>query len=133
MDSMLGFDPGDEGDRPADQPAPRSGVGRGSVSHAPAPAGLGALFDFSIRSFLTPSLVRFLYGMTVVLGGVGTLVGMAAAVEEGRAAGYLAAALAPLSYLVLVLIARISAEAVMVLFRIEEHLRPVDDRDGGSR
>jgi len=83
---------------------------------------LGALFDFSFRSFVTLRIVRFLYAVAVVLLAVGTVAAVVGGVATGRnaleMAGFLL--LAPIGAFLYLLIIRVSLELMVVIFRIGE-------------
>ena len=83
---------------------------------------LGALFDFSFRSFVTLRIVRFLYAVAVVFLAVGTVAAVVGGVATGRnaleMAGFLL--LAPIGAFLYLLIIRVSLELMVVIFRIGE-------------
>jgi len=93
----------------------------------------GALFDFSFSQFVTTRLVRFLYGMLVVIDVLVTLVVIVRAFGEGAGAGLVALILAPILLLILVVITRVYLEIIIVIFRIAEYLREMSGRGGAEQ
>jgi predicted benzoate:H+ symporter BenE len=83
---------------------------------------LGALFDFSFRSFVTLRIVRFLYAVAVVFLVVGVVVAVVGGMAAGRNAlevvGFLL--FAPIGAFLYLLIIRVSLELMVVIFRIGE-------------
>jgi len=83
---------------------------------------LGALFDFSFRSFVTLRIVRFLYAVAVVLLAVGVIAALVGGMATGRNALEMAGFLlfAPIGAFLYLLIIRVSLELMVVIFRIGE-------------
>jgi hypothetical protein len=88
----------------------------------------GALFDFSFSQFVTTRLVRFLYAVLLVIDALVALGAIARAFREGAGAGLVALILAPILFLILVVITRVYLEIVIVIFRIAEYLREMSIR-----
>ncbi|MBO0805041.1 MAG: DUF4282 domain-containing protein [Nocardiopsaceae bacterium] len=91
---------------------------------------LGALFDFSFTSFVTPKIIKALYVLatawTVLLAVAVFLAGL----HNFHTAGALVALIIvdPLLILVSLGVFRVMLEFFMVVFRIQEDLRSVHDR-----
>jgi hypothetical protein len=84
---------------------------------------LGSLFDFSFSVFITTKLIKFLFGTVIIIGaifGLGSIIG---AFSKGVLPGLIALIIAPLLYLLGVVIMRIWLEFVIVIFKIEENTR----------
>ena len=84
---------------------------------------LRALFDFSFSQFITTRLIRLLYAIGVVIAALSALGGIIRGFNEGAGAGVVALIVAPLIFLLVVIIARVWLELVIVVFRIAEYLR----------
>jgi Domain of unknown function (DUF4282) len=126
---------------PAGQPAgPPPGPGGQASSGRPAfatqqfPAGepkgfLGALFDFSFTSFVTPKVVKVLYILIVVVVGL-SAVGFALSVLATNVGLGLIVLLvvAPLYFLVVTALYRITLEFFMVIFRMAQDIRAIRER-----
>lgn len=93
----------------------------------------GALFDFSFSQFVTTRLVRFLYAVLVLIDALIALGAIARAFNEGAGAGLVALILAPILFLILVVITRVYLEIVIVIFRIAEYLREMSGRGGAEQ
>jgi hypothetical protein len=82
---------------------------------------VSALLDFSSTEFVTTRLVKAIYVLAVVLGGVLGLVGVAYALSRSLLVGLLATFVACAVFAVLVLAVRIWLEALLVFFRLADH------------
>lgn len=82
-----------------------------------------ALFDFSFTEFVTTRLIRLLYGIGVVVAAASAAAAILRGFQEGPGAGILALIVAPLIFLLVVIIARVWLEIIIVVFRIAEYLR----------
>ena len=84
---------------------------------------LRALFDFSFSQFVTTQLVRLLYAIGVLIGAVAALGTIARGFNEGLGAGIVTLIVAPLIFLLVVILFRVWLEIIIVVFRIAEYLR----------
>ena len=82
-----------------------------------------ALFDFSFTEFVTTRLIRLLYGIGVVVGAASAALAIARGLQVGPGAGIVALIVAPLIFLLVVIIVRVWLEIIIVVFRIAEYLR----------
>jgi hypothetical protein len=82
-----------------------------------------ALFDFSFTEFVTTRLIRLLYAIGVLVGAVIAIGAIARGFDAGAGAGIVALILAPLIFLLVVILARVWLEIIIVVFRIAEYLR----------
>lgn len=83
---------------------------------------LGALFDFSFSSFVTTKIVKVLYILGVALSAFIALIILVGGLASGsvfKALGGII--LAPIAFLIYVLVCRIWLELVVVVFRIAEN------------
>ncbi len=83
----------------------------------------GRLFDWSLRSFVTPSIISILFVISVVGYALSLLVFIVAAAQSSASAGILMLILSPLFFVLGVIFIRMYFELIIVLFRIEEHTR----------
>lgn len=127
----------------ADQPSGQPSYGAGPAGQAggrpafatqqfPAaePQGfLGALFDFSFTSFVTPKVVKVLYILIVVVVGL-SAVGFALSVLATNVGLGLIVLLigAPLYFLVVTALYRITLEFFMVIYRMAQDIRAIRER-----
>lgn len=127
------------------------GAGYGAVAPAGAPpqgfappaappprAFFGALFDFSFTSFVTPRLLKVLYGLHVAALALAFLVVDAKAIETlsssysySRDEAMRILAASPFALLFAVLVTRAGFELVAVLFRIAHSLEEIDRKTRG--
>tara|TARA_Y100000385_G_C12807077_1_gene514430 strand:- start:129 stop:458 length:330 start_codon:yes stop_codon:yes gene_type:complete len=84
----------------------------------------GRLFDLSFTEFVTPSIIKLIFIVGIILAALMSLFVFASFARQGG--GYLAAGIvfAPLVFFVYVLFARVLSEVYLILFRIEENTRP---------
>jgi Domain of unknown function (DUF4282) len=84
---------------------------------------LRALFDFSFSQFVTTQLIRLLYVIGVLIAIVVTIGAIFRAFSESAGAGIVSLIVAPLIFLLVVIIARVWLEIIIVVFRMAEYLR----------
>jgi hypothetical protein len=109
-------------------------AGRSPFATQQFPAGepkgfLSALFDFSFTSFVTPKVVKVLYILIVVVVGLSAL-GFALSVLATNVGLGLIVLLvgAPLYFLVVTALYRITLEFFMVIFRMAQDIRAIRER-----
>ncbi len=76
------------------------------------------LADFSFHEFITPRLIKLLYGIALLAGGVALVAAVVSGLHESPAQGLLALVFGVIGLFVWVLYVRVLLEVVMVLFRI---------------
>ncbi len=119
---------------PAGQSAGHPSAGRSAFATQQFPAAepkgfLGALFDFSFTSFVTPKVVKVLYILIVVVVGL-SAVGFALSVLATNVGLGLIVLLvgAPLYFLVVTALYRITLEFFMVIYRMAQDIRAIRER-----
>ena len=83
--------------------------------------GLAGLFDFTFEKFITPSIVKIVYIVVIVMAGLmwlGVIIGGLSSGIGGFLAGLIFGGLAAL---LMVLFYRIFLELTMILFRIHDN------------
>jgi Domain of unknown function (DUF4282) len=119
-----GRDAGSPGQATAAYPAP-------SEDRASSKGFVASLFDFGFTSFVTPTVVKVLYVLVMIvlaLTGLGFAVG---AFTLNKIAGiFVLIVVAPLFFFIFLALYRIVLELFMVIFRIAEDLRAIRDRGG---
>ncbi len=81
---------------------------------------LGTLYEFSFERFVTPSVLRILYTLGLVVALLGAFRFIGAGFERGFFTGILSLLISPALFLLYSLLARVAVELVMILFRIAE-------------
>ena len=92
---------------------------------------IGDLFQW--ERFITPSIIKLFYWLVVViviLGGLAGLVSALGTFAFNPIAGAIMALASFAGMLVGILFARIAAEFVLMVFRINEHLAAIRNRGG---
>ncbi|HEY2131288.1 MAG TPA: DUF4282 domain-containing protein [Streptosporangiaceae bacterium] len=139
-----GADPGGQptygtspGGQPAGQPGGPGGqpsAGRPSFATQQLPVAepkgfLGALFDFSFTSFVTPKVVKVLYVLIVVVVGLSALGFALSVLATSVGLGLIVLLIgAPLYFLVVTALYRITLEFFMVVFRMAQDIRAIRER-----
>lgn len=81
----------------------------------------GKLFDFSFEQFITLSIIKVIYILLIVLSGLGALGLLISLAAQGGAAIVLGLILAPIVFIVYVILARVWLEFLIVVFRIADN------------
>jgi len=89
-----------------------------------------SLFDFSFTEFITTKLIKFLYGLGMLLGGVMALGLIIAGFAQSAIMGIVFLVLSPLVFLLYVIGARVWLELVIIVFRIAEHTAEIAKNTG---
>ena len=79
------------------------------------------LFDFSFANFVTPTIIRVLYGIMLAASALFALLILIALVSQGAAAAVLGLIVAPIAFFLYAILARVYMEVLIVLFRIAEN------------
>lgn len=92
---------------------------------------IGSLFDFGFTSFVTPTVVKVLYVLIMIVLGL-TGIGFAVSTFSlNKIAGiFVLVVVAPLFFFVSLALYRIVLELFVVIFRIAEDLRAIRNRGG---
>jgi hypothetical protein len=106
---------------PTPTPPPMSPSSASQPGKPGGPGFFGRLFDVSMKSFITPSIVKVLFIIGIIVISLVSL-GILIAGTQSDGGGFLIV-LAPLYWFVGVLYLRVVLEVIIVLFRIEENTR----------
>jgi len=88
------------------------------------------LLDFSFSEFVTPQIVKILYGILLLLGACIALAGFLNVLKYSALVGLLVLIIVvPLFLLFWVVITRIYMEMVIVAFKIAGHLKSIDEKN----
>jgi len=104
---------------PASSPQGSSPQGSGSDRSL-----LARVFDLSFTEFVTPSIIKVIFVVGVILAGLGSLGILVAFASQGGGSVVVGLILAPLVFLIYTLLVRVMCEIYILLFRIEENTRP---------
>lgn len=81
------------------------------------------LFDTTFKTFVTPSIVRVLFVLAVILISLFSLLLLGSGLANRDDGGLVLVVLAPLYWILSIIWVRVLIEVVMVLFRIEANTR----------
>jgi hypothetical protein len=91
----------------------------------------GDLFQW--ERFITPSIIKLFYWLCVaivILAGLSGVISSFRVMAYSPIAGFIMAIMCVVAVLVGVIFARIAAEYVLIVFRINEHLGAIRNRGG---
>jgi hypothetical protein len=83
--------------------------------------GLSGIFDFTFTKFVTPVVIKILYILVLVFGGLFWIIALVASIFSGFAAFLGVLVFGTLALLISILFYRIMFELVMVIFSIKEN------------
>ncbi len=93
----------------------------GPLSEKNDNVGLGGLFDLSFEKFITPSVVKIVYILVIVLAGLMWLFAAIAGISNGIVGFLVGVIVGGFAFLIIILIYRIFLELTMILFRIHDN------------
>jgi len=82
----------------------------------------GSLFDFSFQSFITPTIIKILFVIGIILTAIFTIIGIVFSFIAGIAPGILMLILSPIVFILYVLAVRIYLEILIILFRMQNDI-----------
>lgn len=88
---------------------------------------INKLFDFSFKEFVTLSVIRGLYWINVIIGGVLAALTVSAGFKESVLLGVIALIFSPVVFGVYLIVLRVLFEAVAVVFRISEGVKQISN------
>lgn len=93
-----------------------------SAPASPQPQGgfFEALMDTRFDTLITPSLIRFLYVVAMVVLAIGALFTIIAGFADSAGTGVLLLILAPIGALIYLIVTRLWLELIVVAFKIRE-------------
>ncbi len=83
------------------------------------------LFDLSFESFITTSIIKVLYVLTLIVSGLVTLLVFITLASSGTGGAVAGLVIAPLIFLLYAIFARVYMEILIVVFRIAEDVATV--------
>jgi hypothetical protein len=89
---------------------------------------LEALFDFTFSQFVTVKLVRVLYVLMLIVAVFAAVVIVVSLFSQGLLYGLFSILLAPLGFLLVMVVSRVWLEMMIVLFRVADYLREINSK-----
>ncbi len=83
---------------------------------------LPGLFDFGFRSVQSQRIVRLLYIIAILGGGIGLVVEVVLEMQQSPATGLLALVFGIVAYFVWILLVRVGLEVVLAIHRMADNL-----------
>jgi uncharacterized membrane protein len=93
----------------------------------------GALLDLSFTEFVTTKLIRIIYVLQIIVAVLVSLSFLFGCLMKGFLATIGGLIVAPIVFLMMVIVARVSLELVIVIFRIAEHVRDIAAAQKGEQ
>jgi hypothetical protein len=84
---------------------------------------MASLFDFSFTDFITVKWIKFIFTVIVICNAILPLGGLYFFLKNPGGSGILVVLLSCAFFIPAVLVSRMGLEWIVVLFRVEEHLR----------
>lgn len=81
------------------------------------------VFDLSFKEFVTPSIIKVIFVLGVILAGLFALAILVSFASQGGGAVVVGLIVAPLLFIIYTLFVRVMCEIYILLFRIEENTR----------
>jgi hypothetical protein len=81
-----------------------------------------ALFDFSFKEFVTPKIIKILYGLGIFLAAIAALGLIVRGFDNSFLKGLLILIVSPFVFIVYTILVRIWLEIVIALFRIADNV-----------
>jgi hypothetical protein len=91
------------------------------ANNAETTEGLSGIFDFTFTKFVTPVIIKILYILVLVFGGLLWIILLITSIFNGFAAFLGVLVFGTLGFLMTVLLYRVMFELVMVIFAIKEN------------
>jgi Domain of unknown function (DUF4282) len=82
------------------------------------------LMDFSFRAYATPRMLKFLYGLHLLVGLIAAVACVAVAFQRAPVQGLLAILGAIVAYFFWILYCRVALEVLAAIFRMAEVIAP---------
>ena len=90
-------------------------------------AVLDLVLDLSFKRFVTPRLVRMLYVLSLLAAVFYAGSYMFSGFQNGTFAGIFQMVTAPLAFLLYLIVARVTVELILAIFRIADRLAPMSE------
>ena len=90
-------------------------------------AVLDLVLDLSFKRFVTPRLVRMLYVLSLLAASFYALSYMFSGFQNGTFTGIFQMVTAPVAFLLYLIVARVTVELILAIFRIADHLAPMSE------
>ncbi len=106
--------------------------GGGMSAEALKKGFVGAMFDFSFNNYVTPKIVKVLYGIWLLMAGLvligGILSGFYQFIDKygSAVAGLFQIVVAPFAAILIMILGRVYMEVLIVLFKIAENLGDIN-------
>lgn len=108
-----------------------------STSPNPAPASSSptgffqSLMDTRFDHLITPTLIRFLYVVAMIVLAIGMVIVIIAGFADDAGSGIVALILAPIGALIYLIVIRLWLELIVVTFKIRDAADKIADNTGG--
>jgi hypothetical protein len=90
-------------------------------------AVLDLVLDLSFKRFVTPRLVRMLYVLSLLAAAFYAFSYMFSGFTKGTFTGIFQMITAPLAFLLYLILARVTVELILAIFRIADRLAPMEE------
>ncbi len=88
----------------------------------------GSLFDISFTEIITTRIIKVLFVLAIIGSGIAAVALLVSGIAGGGVGAFISIILAPLVFLLYVVMARVWLEVIMVMFRIAENTDKLVER-----
>jgi hypothetical protein len=81
------------------------------------------LFDINFKEFVTKSVIKYFYLFIIIAMALGSLFFLIASIAKGGGDAFLAIFLAPIGFIIYLLVVRIWLELILIIFRISDNIQ----------
>lgn len=92
---------------------------------------ISSIFDFSFRSFVTPKFIKFLFVLGIIIAAICTIIMLVSCFIGSVVIGVVALIFSPIIFLLYVLAMRIYLELMIVIFRLQEDVAKLVEKNQG--
>ncbi|TLD68309.1 DUF4282 domain-containing protein [Phragmitibacter flavus] len=85
-----------------------------------------AVFDLSFATPITPRVVKWLYIISIVAAGLVALSKILSGFSAGIMAGLVSLFIAPIVFIIYVLVARVTLEVALAIFQMADSLKKIE-------
>ena len=87
---------------------------------------IASIFDFSFSSFITTKIIKFLYGASMIISAIISLFLISTGFGSSAVMGIITLLIiAPIVFILIIVIARVYLEIMIVLFTISENITKI--------
>lgn len=95
-------------------------------------AVLDLVLDLSFKRYVTPRLVRMLYVLSLLAAAFYAFTYMFSGFKNGTITGIFQMITAPVAFLLYLIVARVTVELILAIFRIADRIAPMSEEEAAK-